>query len=274
MKACSLIPYRLLTGLTWLLLGSCTHYAYYQSSFHAPPPTDPVQPLRADSSRSALYGGASIRTGLANDYLQDDVTLFSVSLYRTHTLGLLEAWYGVNGSLGVYRIASITTDHPAIGVDTSLINAHSGNKTIGGYGAGGGLNLAIPLGGGHELRLPGLFFYLQKEAGDFLAFRHSLPDSAANAIYQSNWIGLLGLSGELAFHFHSGGQLAFRLQYGANVVHARDYGGNDSSQRHMQYFSDRIAFSYKRCSFYALGYAGNTTLGLQLGFSYRLAVKP
>ena len=253
-----------------LLFSRCTYHAYYQSPFHANTETYHSLPLRSDSLRSASYISGVFTGGVANDNWRDGINSFTGSFYRAHVFNHFQAFYGADASLGYYRVAGYSGDKPAPGLDTALINTASGHKFFGGYGVSMGGNLVIPFGRASELRAPGLSFTLRQEYGDYLSFRKSLPDSAANSIFRNSLVGVLAVSMEAAFKTGNG-VISYKIQLGGDVINPRShYAGNDSTNYNMLFASQCLSVTVGQFTGFGQLNLGNHTASCQLGVNYRL----
>ena len=135
----------------------------------------------------------------------------------------------------------------------------------------GGLTLVIsPFGRGSELRVPGLSFTLRQEYGDYLSFRKTLPDSAANSIFRNSLVGVLAVSLEAAFKAGNGA-ISYKLQFGGDVVNPRShYAGNDSANYYMSFVSQCLSVTVGHFTGYGQLNLGNNAASCQLGVNYRL----
>ncbi|WP_315816080.1 hypothetical protein [Paraflavitalea speifideaquila] len=133
--------------LVIVILSSCTRYAYFQHPMHTNTNAYKTIPTKGEHIASATFASGSITTGGANDDHRDGFTAFLGSVYRSHNLGHFQAWYGVSGALGRYKVTSVTNDRDQYRNDNmndSLINARQGGKFFGSWGAMGGINVVIP----------------------------------------------------------------------------------------------------------------------------------
>ena len=154
-------------------------------------------------------------------------------------------------------------------MDSVAINERSGNKTFGGYGVSGGINLVLPFGGS-EFRFPGISFSLRQEFGDYLRFRKGLPDSAANTIFRKSLTGMLGVSLEAAFRTRFG-MIGYKVQGGGNILNpASAYSGNLTGNYGMWFLSQSLSITVKQVTGYYQLNIGNHVASLQLGAIYRL----
>lgn len=253
-----------------LLFTGCTHHAYYLSPFHANTESYHAIPLRSDSLPSASYVSGVFTGGGANEDWRDGVLSFTGSFYRAHNFSRFQAFYGADATLGSYRVAGYSGDKPGRGLDTALINSAAGHKFFGGYGISAGGNLVIPFGRGSELRVPGLSFTLRQEYGNYLSFRKSLPDSAANTIFRNSLVGVLAVSFEAAFKL-STGMIGYKLQLGGDIINGRShYAGNDSTGYQMGFMSQCLSVTVQQVTSYAQLNLGNHVASFQLGVNYRL----
>ncbi|HEY8734468.1 MAG TPA: hypothetical protein VIL90_07890 [Puia sp.] len=151
-------------------------------------------PLHTDSNKTAIYVNAGYSIGSANDRGFDQVSVGQLSIHRSNNFGIFQAYYGVNLSLGACNVAEFYNSHyryvggwfSSVPVPYDTIYHIPGKgEFFGSYGIMGGINLVFD---GHrgEWRAIGIETAIQNEFGNYLEFRKSLPDTAANIIFTKN----------------------------------------------------------------------------------------
>ncbi len=257
-----------------VLFSGCAYHAYFLSPFHATGEPYHTIPLKSDSLRSATYASGVFTEGGANSRLRDNVFSFTGSLHRSHNFGNFQAFYGANIALGSYNTGNYDYNdrRPPIRYDTLPRILKANSKFFGGYGAGGGIDFALPFGRGSEWRVVGVSFTLEKEFGDYWSFRKTLPDSLADATFNNNLVGLLGLSTELAFKVRHG-MIGYKLMVAGDVLNGyggSHYKGVDSTQYGMIFFQQSLSFTHERVTGSFQVNVGNHVMNAQLGVGYRL----
>lgn len=162
-------------------------------------------PFKSDSLKSAIYGSLVYTAGTANDKGADWIHAGQAYIYRSHNLGPVQAYYGMNITMGVYGVSDFYNSHYRP-VPLSQIQIGAPNETpidtfyhipahkysFGSYGISGGIN-GVKNMGRMEWRYLGFETTLQKEFGDYYTFRKNLPDTAANIIFKNNLTGTMGI---------------------------------------------------------------------------------
>src|SRR5262245_15877126 len=87
-----------------LFFASCKEYAYYQNVYQGNTSAYKKMPTRNEGRGTANYVSASLFTGGANYGLRDGFYGANGSLYRGHAFSLFRAFYGVDASVGAYRV--------------------------------------------------------------------------------------------------------------------------------------------------------------------------
>jgi hypothetical protein len=162
--------------------------AIYVSPFNGNNTTYHSIPLRSNSVISAFFINSSFSVGTAN-YTSDsradntaynsadDFLSFQFNMYRTHNAGVLELYYGCHFALGNYTVNKFDSNFNDPTVNYQGINQYAGKKFFGGYGAGAGTDIILPISGGSEWRILGFEFSLTREFGKYLQFRNQIPYS-------------------------------------------------------------------------------------------------
>jgi len=173
-----------------LLFSSCLEHrrAMYLSPMDAQSIPYHTIPFRADSLKSAVYGSLIYTAGAANDKGKDYINGGQASIYRSHNLGHIQAYYGINLSMGTYGLTNFYNSHYTPGsagffgggdqpVDT-FYHIPSHKYSYGSYGISGGIN-GVKTSGRTEWRYLGFETSWQKEFGDIIPsekiFRTRLP---------------------------------------------------------------------------------------------------
>lgn len=255
-----------------ILLTGCTQYAYYQSPMHANTAIYKPIPLKKDSCSSAIYANGALTTGGTNENLRDGVKAFLGSLHKSHNFGMFQAYYGVSGALGRYRVERVynsTNSYRNENLNDSLINGLSGNKFFGSYGAVGGINVVMPFRSG-EWRIIGTEISLTNEFGRYLDFRNSLPDTAANIIERKKTLFAMSISTDLIFALPNG-SVGYKM---AGSVGTNTLRGFDKNRKpiaySLGYFSHCLHYESHRYSGSLQLTTGSYALYLQAGISVRL----
>jgi hypothetical protein len=278
-------PYSLILLIlpAWaLFLPGCTvvrQQAYYVSPFNGNTGNYQTIPLQTDSIRQAFYAGASFLTGSANTRGKDHFNAFHTSISRSQNTGILQAYYGVDLTLGSYFMgrwdsvpANFFAPSYAPPLNYSLLNQYTGNHFFGGTGFNGGLNLVIPLEM-REWRIIGVETSLRHEFGNYLRFRQKLPDSAATLDAKSSFFGAAGITSELIGKTRNG-QFGVKCAYGwvlgSEYQNLQIYDNTTDRFLSYRYFNFTFHYTYTRYTgFVQLNTAAKAT-ALHLGFNYRL----
>jgi hypothetical protein len=237
-----------------------------------------AMPLKSDSTSPALYAGAAVLVAFPNDRLHDDVIAIQGGLHRTHQFGNFQAYYGINGSLGNYRV-SAGYDNPDGGyffssnsnLNDSLLNALSGNYRFGSWGLTGGLNMVTQFPGGGEWRFLGVELDWQQEWGDYYRFRKNLPKSAANVIDDRRHYATISLSSDIVIkvdEIRFGYKAA--MSFSTRKLNYYSNGGTVYSKVWPFTFSQTLHVGGKRSTWFGQLNIGYQVVGAQAGLCYRL----
>src|ERR1700761_5362232 len=132
-------------------LSACTTYphqqAFYTSPFNGSSEGYHALPLHTDTARTAVYVRASGFSGHANDLNTDHFSSGNLSLYIAQHGSWWQSYYGIDGTLGCYRLGNWTARDPGTfnyilydgppappPTTASELNSHAGNYTYGGLG--------------------------------------------------------------------------------------------------------------------------------------------
>ncbi len=233
--------------------------------------------MKEDSLKSAFYASMLYSTGTANDQGQDWVSAGQASIYRSHNLGYVQAYYGASATIGTYGLSDFYNSHYTrngwssedIPTDT-FYHIRGRRYSFGSYGISGGINGVKTLR--HlEWRYLGFETSIQKEFGDYYTFRKNLPDTAANIIFKNNLTGVIGIYTESLWANR------FRTEYGLKfslnmLVNPRsDYTmQNTYSIFPISYFSTTFHITTKQFTGFMQFNFGTKAASFQIGTSYRI----
>lgn len=270
-----------LPGLLFMF-PACTvvqQQAYYVSPFNGNTGNYQTIPMQSDSIRSSIYASVSLLTGSANTRGNDHFNAFHGSLSASHNLGIIEAYYGADLTLGSYFLGKWDSSAPNLfstgysrPMDYSYLDQNAGNHFFGGTGFNGGINLVIPFYK-REWRILGVETSLRHEFGRYLQFRKQLPDSAATLDIRDNFFGTAGLTSEFIGQTPTG-QFGFKWAYGWLLGSAyQNLDIYDNTSGHFlgyQYFNFTFHYTYTRYTGYVELNTATKATGFHLGFNYRL----
>ncbi|MBX3254862.1 MAG: hypothetical protein KF862_12035 [Chitinophagaceae bacterium] len=193
-------------------------------------------PLKSDSMHTALYGSLSLVAGGANDLLRDGQFHFKGNVYQAHQFSFFHAYYGINASLGNYKVKPYHVIRTEAEIDTTLINRLAGSKFTGAWGLTGGFTFTLPAENigryGGEWRILGIHGSYQHEFGDYLAFRRYIDTPHVTFVTHDSKLSTIGFSTELAIKTRKG-SVNVLLQY--NILTGREY-----SYKSNNYYYDRV----------------------------------
>jgi hypothetical protein len=254
--------------------------AYYVSPLNGNNQAYQPLPLQQDSVHTAVYGGGSFFSGSANEHGTDYFNGGRLALSAAHHYGMMQFFYGVDGTLGSYTLGTWRDGYSLnnLGVPTTAplhsdsLNSISGPKTFGSVGFHGGVNGVIPVRGG-EWRFLGLEMAFSREFGDYLSLRKRLADSLADLDIRSPLFGTLALTSEMIGRTRNG-EFGFKLSEGWVLGHAyrSPHVFDNLDERYLSYGYFAFSFHYT-CQQYT-GYlqlsTGEKATAIQLGLQYRL----
>ncbi len=237
-------------------------------------------PLTSDSLKSAFYASMLYSTGTANDQGQDWVRAGQASIYRSHNLGKVQAYYGASATLGTYGLSDFYNSHYTPGqpgiwgggdkpIDT-FYHIQGRRYSFGSYGISGGINGVKTLRN-LEWRYLGFETSIQKEFGDYYTFRKNLPDTAANIIFKNNLTGVIGIYTESLWTNR------FRTEYGLKFsLNMLLNPGSDYTMQStysifpISYFSMTFHTTAKQFTGFMQFNFGTKAASFQIGTSYRI----
>ena len=280
-------------GLIFLLIGGLfslpgclpplPQHAYYVSPLNGNNTGYQPLPLQRDSAHSTFYAAGSFFTGSANEQGTDYFNGGRVALSAAHHYGMMQFFYGLDGTLGSYTLGTWRAGYVPAGIllpglptappaRSDLLNGYSGPKTFGSAGFHTGINGVIPVRGG-EWRFLGVETSLSREFGDYLSLRRKLPDSLTSLTIRSPFFGTFGLSTELIGHTRHG-EFGFRFfggwVLGSDYRHLDVYDNIDARYLHYGYSGLSFHYTYDRYTGYMQLSDGEKAISFQVGLHYRL----
>ena len=272
------INHLLISVVILSLFAKCTTSNYYLNSLNGNHHYYHSIPLKSDSIVSALYFGSSIDLGAAN--YSDGVKSFGANIYRTHSFGIIQAYYEAGVTIGRYNVIKKRPD-PYGSRDTTRINTYNnmtGPKFFGGYGFDGGLNIVVPVGRkGSEWRIIGFETSLQEEFGNYLKFRKNLPDSVSIINMKSSFFPTIGFSTEIVCKVFNT-SIGYRISIGTSLKKENEnkFGlrGILTADGHNPfYFIQTYHYTYQNWTLYGQLNIASYSIFLQGGFNYKLGTK-
>jgi len=261
----------------------CSCLAHRQGMYLSPLDSQTIPyhtiPLKSDSLKSAFYGSLIYSTGTANDRGQDWVRAGQVSIYRSHNLGNVQAYYGANATIGTYGLSDFYNSHYTPGnfsvsggdipIDT-FYHIPGRKYSFGSYGISGGINGVKTLR--HlEWRYLGFETSIQKEFGDYYEFRKNLVDTAANIIFKNNLTGTIGIYTESLWRNRYGTQYGLKFSLNMLINPKSDYTmQNTYGIFPISYFSMTFHMTTKHITGFMQGNFGTKAVSFQIGTSYRI----
>jgi hypothetical protein len=238
-------------------------------------------PFRSDSLKSAVFGSMLFSTGSANDKGKDWVHAGQASIYRSHNLGNVQAYYGGNITLGNYGVSDFYNSHYTPGqpgligggdrpID-SFYHIPANKYFFGSYGVSAGINGLKTLRR-MEWRFLGLELCLQKEFGNYYQFRQALPDTAANIIFKNNFTGTLGIYTESLWRNRSNTQYGLKFSLNMLLNPQSDYTKeNTYGIFPISYLSTTFHMTAKRFTGFMQFNFGTKASSFQIGTSYQIS---
>lgn len=257
--------------------------AFYVSPLNGNAEDYHTLPLANDSARTAFYARSAFYWGGANDRHNDHLDGWSFSGYAAHHVNRLQWYYGLDLSLGTYVVGKWDTSYTLLGdlsgrywlppAQASKLEPLSRYQFYGSTSFSGGINGVLPFQRGGEWRFLGLETSLHREFGDYLAFRHQLPDSLVALVVKGRFFGTLGLSteiigrtpnGEWGFRFATGGIV------GSSYNHLHIYDSVENRPLAYGYADFSFHVTYRQFTgYFQIDGATHATTG-RLGVVYRI----
>jgi hypothetical protein len=229
-------------------------------------------PYRSDSLKSAIYASMLFSAGSANDRGYDWIRAGQASIYRSHNLGKIQAYYGASLTLGNYYLNNFYNSHYYSGSPIDTFYHIPGNKySFGTYGLSAGVNGVVTKHRG-EWRYLGVEGTIQKEFGNYYPFRKSLPDSAANIIFKNNLTGTIGIYTDALWSYRNGSQFGLKFSIYMLINSKSDYTAYGSYNIYpLSFFSLSFHGTVKKFTGFMQLNAGTKASSFQIGTSYRLS---
>jgi hypothetical protein len=246
------------------ILTGCETPDYLLSPLHSNSHPYYTIPVRADSIKSAIYANIHYTVGHANFNSRDDMYDFQGSLSRSHNFGYIQAYYAANITIGNYGVHDYTNTY---------ISYPQTDRYFGAYGFNGGVNFVAPLDKkGSEFRV-GIETSLQKEFGDYLNFRKSLPDSSIDILDKESFVKTVGIYFDFIRKARkSGNEIGYKLGFGNSYPSEGTFTGDDSRVS-PAYVSNTFHFAKDRFNGFTQLNIGTKAYSFQIGAGYRLSKK-
>ena len=237
-------------------------------------------PLKKDSVKNASYISALFNAGSANDDGDNEYAL-RINFHRSHNFGNFQAYYGLNGTIGIYSIAEFKNYKYQAqgGFFPSYLAYDSGylippkNAFFGSAGFNGGINLVIPFRKG-EWRPLGLETSIQKEFGDYLNFRKNLPDTAATVIFRNSATATIGIYTDIIGRTRRGTEFGYKFALGMVLNPTNDYSRFNSADIFpVGYLSNTFHLTKGQITGFLQFNFGTYATNFQTGVNFKLAKK-
>jgi len=257
-------------------------HAYFLSPTNSNANPYAVIPMKTDSLRSANYISALYNIGSANDLGYDNVLAFQLRFHRSHNFGIFQAFYGANISLGSYVISDYFRTkysdspnvygnyYPPYQYFDTVFRVTGRSSFFGNYGFTGGINMVIPFEKG-EWRPLGIEMSVQNEFGNYLNFRKTLPDSAADIVFRKSFTATLGFYMDIIGKNRHGTEFGYKISYGFPLNSINNYYRNvGASIFPMCYLSNTFHLTKKRITAFMQANVGTYAQSFQTGVSCRI----
>jgi hypothetical protein len=257
-----------------LSLSGCVTYNYFLSPLNANQNPYQAIPLKSDSIKGATYATVVATVGGANDAFRDDQFSFRGSVHRSNTFGNLHVFYGGSLAFGSYDAKGSDFNSPSYsGNNTTVsVNVPGQNMFFGAASMTGGMNIVITTPGGGEWRVIGLETSVNREFGDYLAFRKNLPDSFNYVIDRNAWTGTLGFTTEIIGKQKSGGSFGYKFAFGFGFNRFSNYNQypNNYSTSMPVYATHTLHFTRGKWTGFGQFNVGYKAFSLQFGAAIML----
>ena len=236
-------------------------------------------PFRSDSLKSAVYASILYSAGTANDQGKDWVHAGQLNIYRSHNLGIVQAYYGASVSIGNYFVSNFYNSHYKreglfalydTPIDT-FYHIPANKYFFGSYGLSAGIN-GVVTRGNKEWRYLGVEMTIQKEFGNYYPFRKNLVDSAANVVFRNNLTGTFGIYTDALWSNRNHVQFGFKFALNTMINSRNDYTVQNSySIFPLTYFSITYHVGVKQFTGFMQSNFGTKATSFQIGTTFRLA---
>jgi hypothetical protein len=233
--------------------------------------------LKSDSIKSAVYTDFAFTGGSANSN-SDNLFAFHGGAHQSFNFGKFQAWYGVQVMMGSYSVKDNYRIHYSdspytAGVYTgyrvdTLSHVPPSRHSFGGYGLNGGFNYVLPFRHKPGEWRFGIHVHVQREFGDYLSFRKSLPDTLADFISTNRWTEQLGFSTEWVRRKRTV-EIGYQFAIGVSFSPPGNYYGDSNSSSAFYVASTFHMTKGKITGFCQLNAAPNA-VSFKTGINYRL----
>jgi hypothetical protein len=256
-----------------ILLWSCTPPAYYMSPYNSNATYYHASPLHSDSVKTVSYVTGVFTYGGADDSWRDRVLILQGDIGQAKNFGSFGASYGAGLSLGNYHVKAYSrTTFDPLTTSSSAFSIPSSSRFFSSYGFNGSFHYVIPYKRGTgECRL-GIETSVQHEAGNYLSFRKSLPDSAIDLLETARWTKVLGGYFDFIGKGRHGSVTGYKLAIGGSfVAKGRTYLSRyTGAQDAPWYISQTAHFTNEPATYFWQLNLGLHVGGLQFGVNYQL----
>jgi hypothetical protein len=259
-----------------LSAGSCiTPRAYMMSPMDVNSSPYHSLPTTADSNKSATYASITFSGGGSNQELRDGVLGGRGDIHRAYQFGHFQAYFGGGLSLGNYAVKDSyhygNYYYSNYGLNDTTYHFIGSNKFFGSYGLYGGMNLVIPFGNGRgEWRVIGFETSFNKEFGDYLQFRKTLPDSVADIVATYDNMFTLGGTSEIIGISRHGTEIGYKWTLGSVLFSNGNYYGDQTNSR-PYYFSQSLHVTRQRITGFIQFNIGTHAANFQFGVNYKVS---
>ena len=237
-------------------------------------------PLKSDSIKSAVYTDFAFTGGSANSN-SDNLFAFHGGAHQSFNFGKFQAWYGGQVALGSYSVKDNYRLHysdssytggvyTGYRIDT-LSHVPPSRHSFGAYGLNGGFNYVLPFRHKHGEWRFGIQVDIQKEFGDYLSFRKSLPDTLADFISTNRWTEHLGFSTEWIRRKRTV-EIGYQFAIGVSFSPPGNYYG-DSNSSSAFYVANTFHMTKGKITGFCQLNAAPNAVSFKTGINYRLGKK-
>jgi hypothetical protein len=265
------VSYCYLVFLAFIYTSCSVSHTYLQSPLDVTANTYNVVPMRSDSIKSAVYANGNFLAGTSNYQGRDGIIGFQGNVYRSHSLGIVNAYYGTGLLLGNYHVGDYYYTKPRSQNYDTAYHFQKSTQSFGGYGLNGGMSVALPFPNRKGEWRIGFETALYREFGHYLNYRKSFEnaDTVIDILATGNTTKTIGLTMEFIWKKKHGTIFSYKTALDWSFVNPNNFTG-DESENVPFCFSNTLEVTRNNFTGFTRFSIGDHATSLQLGIAFRV----
>jgi hypothetical protein len=260
-------------ALLSLIFTACSvSHTYLLSPLDVTANTYNVVPMRSDSIKAATYASGNFLAGTSNYQGRDNIIGFQGNVYRSHNLGIINAFYGAGFLLGNYRVSDYYYHKRFSNIGDTAYHFLKSSQSFGGYGINGGMSVVLPFPNRKGEWRIGFESAVYREIGSYLNYRQSLKsiDTIVDILATSSSTENIGITMEFIWKRRSGTIFSYKTGVDWSFVNPNNYRGDENQNVPFCFFHTVQLTKNNFTGFTKLN-IGNHATSFQAGIGFRLA---